>query len=197
MNMKENFKEDLRIVRTVKLLKRALFDLLKVVPYDKISVIDVCDKALVHRTTFYKHFENKDHLLMYALEDLKDEVFNVSSSTIVYDTPKAMYMYLARCGFDYISNHKASVLAVYKNLNSDDVLSLTLDALQRSIRYMFIQNRPLKKFAVPIPVMSSFFTGGIVNLIIWWLNNDIKHSKEEMLNYLNILLDESCFITEK
>ncbi len=195
--MKESFKEDMRIVRTVKLLKTSLFNLLKVVPYDKISVIDICDKALVHRTTFYKHFENKDHLLMYALEDLKDEVFNVFSNAFDYDTPKAMYMYLARCGFDYISNHKASVLAVYKNLNSDDVLSLTLDALQRSIRYLFIQNRPFKKYAVPIPVMSSFYTGGIVNLIIWWLNNDIKYSKEEMLKFLDMLLDEACFKTEK
>ena len=194
--MKEKIKEDMRIVRTVSLLKTALFELLKIFPYDKIAVIDICDKALVHRTTFYKHFENKDHLLMYALEDLKDEVFNISSNTMSYDTPKAMYIYLARCGFDYISNHKASVLAVYKNLNSNDVLSLTLDALQRGIRYMFIQNRPFKKYTVPIPVMSSFYTAGIVNLIIWWLNNDIKYSKEEMVNYLNVLLNEACFKTE-
>ena len=61
--MKEEYKEDLRIVRTRKLLSTALFDLLESTPYEKISVMDICEKAMVHRATFYNHFEDKEHLL--------------------------------------------------------------------------------------------------------------------------------------
>ncbi len=186
-------KEDMRIVRTIKLLKTALFDLLKVRSYDKISVMDICNKAMVHRTTFYKHFENKDHLLMYALEDLKEEIFLDISQAHDFDNPKAMYMYLARNGFAYLAKHKKSVLAVYKNLNSDDVFSVAMDALQRSIKYILLQNREFKKYRIPINIMSSFFTGGLVNLISWWLNNDSKYTEEEMVNYIDILLNENSF----
>lgn len=66
--MKEEFKEDLRIVRTRKLLSRALFELLETTPYEKISVLDICERAMVHRATFYNHFEDKDHLLEYTID---------------------------------------------------------------------------------------------------------------------------------
>ena len=62
--MQEELKEDLRVVRTRKLLCKALFELLEEVPFDKISVTDICDKAMVHRATFYNHFESKEHLKM-------------------------------------------------------------------------------------------------------------------------------------
>ncbi|EUJ19891.1 transcriptional regulator [Listeria grandensis FSL F6-0971] len=32
-----------------------------------ITVNDICKEALVHRTTFYKHFYDKYDLLMYVL----------------------------------------------------------------------------------------------------------------------------------
>ena len=46
--MQENQKkEDLRIRRTKKLLSNALFELIKKKPFDKVSVCDICDAAMV------------------------------------------------------------------------------------------------------------------------------------------------------
>ena len=78
----------MRIIRTVSLLKTALIDLLKTTPYDRISVTDVCDKALVHRTTFYKHFENKEQLLLAALEDQREEIFGNLGTKKLFESPK-------------------------------------------------------------------------------------------------------------
>ena len=52
-------KEDLRIRRTHKLLCNAMFSLLETRSFDDISVVDICEKAMVHRATFYKHFKDK------------------------------------------------------------------------------------------------------------------------------------------
>ena len=60
-------KEDLRAVRTRKMLSKALFEMLTEQPIEKINVNDICDRAMVHRTTFYKHFESKFHLLTFAI----------------------------------------------------------------------------------------------------------------------------------
>lgn len=186
-------KTDMRIVRTLKSLKRTLIDLLKVMPYDKISITDICDKAMVHRTTFYKHFDNKDQLLMAALEDFRSEVFFSSFKEMKFDSPKAIYMFLARCSFEYFSKHKASILSIYKNLNNDDIFNVVRNSFERGIKYLLLQNRPFENYPVPIGVMSSFCTGGLVNLFMWWANNDGMYSSEEMLGYLNsILADVSC-----
>ncbi|WP_405143606.1 TetR/AcrR family transcriptional regulator [Paenibacillus sp. FSL H7-0942] len=62
-------KVDLRVTRTYKLLTMALLDLLceKGQLFSNITINKICDKAMVHRTTFYKHFKDKFALLSSTL----------------------------------------------------------------------------------------------------------------------------------
>ena len=69
------YKEDLRIVRTRKLLSSTLLEMMEECSIEKISVIDLCNRAMVNRATFYAHFEDKYHLLSFALEELKDTIY--------------------------------------------------------------------------------------------------------------------------
>lgn len=61
-------REDLRQRRTRKLLADALLSLLEERPLSEISVVDICQRAMVHRTTFYAHFDDKLALLRYAVK---------------------------------------------------------------------------------------------------------------------------------
>ena len=81
-----DYKEDLRIIRTRKLLSATLLDMMEEQSLEKISVIDLCTKALVNRATFYAHFEDKYHLLTFALEELKDEVYSRFSKDVKAST---------------------------------------------------------------------------------------------------------------
>ena len=65
-----NRKEDLRVRRTYKLLSQALLSLLLEKSFEEIFVTDICERAMVHRTTFYKHFEDKYHLLDFCVQEL-------------------------------------------------------------------------------------------------------------------------------
>jgi len=69
-----NEKEDLRIRRTIFLLKRAVESLLQENSLESISVSDICNKAMVQRATFYKHFSDKYDLCNAILIDLKQEI---------------------------------------------------------------------------------------------------------------------------
>ncbi|WP_212959029.1 MULTISPECIES: TetR/AcrR family transcriptional regulator, partial [Bacillus] len=58
---KEGKQTDLRIRRTHKLLVEALVELM-IQPkqkYSSLTINQICEYAMVHRTTFYKHFEDK------------------------------------------------------------------------------------------------------------------------------------------
>lgn len=184
-------KTDMRIQRTVRNLKRTLIELLKVMPYDKISITDICDKALVHRTTFYKHFDNKEQLLMIALADSREEIFLNFFEKMEFDSPKAIYIYLACNGFEYLSKHKTSILSIYKNVNKDEIFNVIKNALERSIKYLLLKNRPFKNYSIPINVLSTFYTGGLVNLFIWWLNNDGVYTAAEMMKYVNAIFEQN------
>lgn len=62
-------KEDLRIRKTKKALYSALLALLNRQKFLKITVNDICQEALVSRTAFYDHFQDKYDLLEQWLSE--------------------------------------------------------------------------------------------------------------------------------
>ena len=60
--------EDKIIVKTKKNLKNTMIDLLSKVPFEKISVSEICRLGDTSRITFYTHYEDK--------YDLIEEIFN-------------------------------------------------------------------------------------------------------------------------
>ncbi|MEL6269902.1 MAG: TetR family transcriptional regulator, partial [Chloroflexota bacterium] len=67
--MSENASEtvDLRIKRSRKFLIEALLTLMKDKPFQKISVRDITEEAMVNRSTFYAHFTDKYDLFSTAI----------------------------------------------------------------------------------------------------------------------------------
>ena len=65
---------DLRVQRTYKLLSSSFEQLLKKRSYNQITVQEICEAAMVRRTTFYQHFTDKHHFLVWFLKN-KQQVF--------------------------------------------------------------------------------------------------------------------------
>ncbi len=192
--MKEEYKEDLRIVRTRKLLSRALFELLETTPYEKISVLDICERAMVHRATFYNHFEDKEHLLEYTIDTIKEELFNATIEKENYSTPKEMYMTLISKVIDFILENKNKLLLILKQNSYDKANELVLTTVKRSIQYLTSKNKYKENYTIPVNLMTDFFAGGITNLGLNWLQSPNPCSKQDLLKYFDILLDDHIYI---
>ena len=187
-------KEDLRIVRTRKLLSTALFDLLESTPYEKISVMDICKKAMVHRATFYNHFEDKEHLLEYTIDSIKEELFTATIEKENYSSPKEMYMTLIASVLDFVTEHKDKLSLILKQNSSEKANELMLTTIKRSIQYLTSKNQYKAEYSVPINVLTDFLAGGITNLGLNWLQSSKPSPKEELLQYFNILLDDKLYL---
>lgn len=75
--MRDNI--DLRIVKTKNSIKDATKNLIIAMPYEKIKIKDLCDKALISRKTFYLHYSSIDDVV----NEIQDEI-----SSTYYDTIK-------------------------------------------------------------------------------------------------------------
>ena len=71
---------DLRVIKTKSALSQSLFTLLDKKEFSGITVNQICEDALVHRTTFYKHFYDKYDLLIYLVTDLTNGFFSADIS---------------------------------------------------------------------------------------------------------------------
>jgi AcrR family transcriptional regulator len=193
----ENFeiKEDLRTVRTRKMLSNALFEMLMTTPFEKINVNDICDKAMVHRTTFYKHFESKFHLLTFAISELRDNIVNKCLKEN-YDCEKAFYLALASNVLDFVDDKRDFLINIVDNIKSSDIILQIMETMQQNIKFILNENNSNCNYKLPKDAISAYLTGAFASLGEWYLFHNGKTSKAQILEFLDGVLDEKLFLKQ-
>lgn len=179
---------DLRIRRTHKLLFDALKSLLTEKAFEDIRISDVCTKAMVHRTTFYKHFEDKYQLLDFLLGqieiDFKEKSINCARSM----SSRQYYINLIRLLFEHMrDNKKLYSIGLLNNSSTTKLLKKTVIECTKSSLEGTVANGVNLK--VPIPIISEFYSSAIVNLAKWWLENNMSISIDEMVNHCDLMIN--------
>lgn len=81
--------------RTYTLLQQAFFKLLTEKPFEKITLKELCDTAMIPRSTFYRYFEDKYDLLGYCLQNFFENM-DLDINVIYLKNLDAMKDYLAK-----------------------------------------------------------------------------------------------------
>ena len=176
--MDQRRSEDLRIHRTHRLLLSALVDLLSEKSFSDLRVKDICERAGVHRSTFYTHFEDKSHLLLFGIQELMDDLIH-SGDDWSYPT------FL----------HSVYRILKYFQRNQREYTRLLLDPKDALVQRIFHDefSRALKSYlrdlhptmpAREIDIISQFFAGGFLSLVTQWLSEFPDRSAKEMAEEL-------------
>ena len=182
-------KVDLRVIKTKKILYETLIELMKTKTFEEIKVSDICTKALINRSTFYAHYEDKYELLLEFINSLKEEFINELSKNKNILNTREYYLEVIRLFLDHIENKKDIYNAIMiNNRNSIMMDILSSVANNEVIKKMESSNISTK---VPANIIAKFYLGGVLNLGIEWLRDTNKNSKEEIIKYLEILLQEN------
>lgn len=182
-------KDDLRVIKTKKILYETLIELMKTKTFEEIKVSDICTKALINRSTFYAHYDDKYELLLEFINSLKEEFINELSKNKNILNTREYYLEVIRLFLDHIENKKDIYNAIMiNNRNSIMMDILSSVANNEVIKKMESSNISTK---VPANIIAKFYLGGVLNLGIEWLRDTNKNSKEEIIKYLEILLPEN------
>lgn len=184
-------KEDLRIRRTKTFLMQALIRLMEKQSFKQISVIDICNEALVHRATFYKHYKDKYDLLTNTLETLKVYIFADNASERAYLNDKELFLNAADCALSFFEAHRSTIKNVLNHNKNETMLDMIFYITEKTLK-RFIECRieqTQKTPSVPLPVIVSFFSGGFSSLILWWINHEDVCTKNEILSYITRLVE--------
>ena len=169
--------EDLRTIKTKKNLYDALILLMKQTNFENIKVADICKYALVNRSTFYNHYQDKYDLLDDMLTNLKNKIFNLNN----YQDIKSYYLSFFSTLLDYINEHKKSFTDILINNKKGIMIDILLNKLVKDI----LDNTKLKEKEIVV----KFYLGGTIYLITEYLNRD-KYTKKDMLDYLDKLIQD-------
>ncbi len=181
---------DLRVKRTYKLLAEALIKLMGKKPFEKITITDICDEAMIHRTTFYTHFEDKYALLRYAMSTIEDPYDSIEVEEKTFSGYKHYYMKIAENTLGYI-NKNIDIFRIFLKKNCEDsFITYFRRALNKKLEDRFYEAEKSSgvPLPVPVPVLANLYSGGCISVIVWWIENDMPCSPEELLEYLNLII---------
>lgn len=165
--MRELQNKDVRIQRTRKLLIQALTELLNEKTFDEIRVKDICQRAGVHRSTFYDHFEDKLHLLTYGIQDLMDIL--ISPST---DNLEKMQHAIYRI-FKFFKLNQQEYTLLFLDPRNAAAKNLFQTEFGRALRQAIMAREP-KASMEEVRAHCLFFTGGLFSVLTWWLEHDTQ-----------------------
>lgn len=189
VNNETNETLDLRIRRTHKLLFNALMSLLTKKAFEDIRISDICDNAMIHRTTFYKHFEDKYQLLDYLLIQLVEDFEERSIKYTPIDNPRQYYVNLFKLLLEHMyENKKMYSVGLLKNGSAMKLLQKIV--VERTKSKLESNQAKGVIFSIPIPILSEFYSSAMISLASWWLENNMPISIDEMVKYGDAMIGE-------
>ena len=157
--MNEN---DLRVVRSRRLLQEALIELVKVQGYDDISIRDITKQAQVGYKTFFRHYEGKEALLQ-AIIDAYMQQFQLAMAP--HSEPDAV----RRNTLTAFQLASENIPLFYSILNSPKAELLIEPLISMSVEH---GRELLGGLDVPLEVVGQHFAGSILSIFKWWISND-------------------------
>ena len=182
--MNKIMSKDPRSVRARQALEKALIDLLKVKPYEKITVTDISKQAGFARHTFYNHYETKEDLLNSFIDSILDDLFlSVGPWDIVSKDPNGDRKVGIKF-FEIWQGH-AEFVQLLTSLDIDNLLINRLKIHFTNYYYEFggqeITGMGIEMARYLIHYNAYTFAG----VLTQWFKDGMKYSPEIMGQFLN------------
>lgn len=181
--------KDLRVIKTKNLLYTTLIELMKTNTFEEIKVSDICSKALINRSTFYSHYEDKYELLVDFINNLKEEFLQELNKNNSNLNTREYYIKLISLFLDHIEDKKE----IYNSIMINNRNSIMMDILLSVINNDILNKIGFDEIDSKIPndIIAKFYLGGVINIGIEWLKNTEKYTKKQILEYLEILIPKN------
>ncbi len=174
-------KTDRRSKRTQKWMQDALLELMKELPYHKISISKITNRADIARPTFYIHFKTVDDLLISCI-DIVFETFTGTMSSFLEKSPEVSLdlIYVILGEFENQKELIGNLLRAGKEY-------LLLKQFQHYIGYLtplLLDKLKLKFEPTLLLYLTEYFTGGLFTVLKRWMEEGMVHSKDVIAQYL-------------
>lgn len=169
----------MRVTRTVRDFQNALMVLLETNSFDHLTVDQICKEALLHRSSFYRYFNDKYDLLEQTLK--AQVVWIVDNGNSEDDIVKQVVM--------YIDQHRG----VVRHLAASDTHSSLYSELLQILTQMFLERREqessdpviqaLQKSDNP-ELLAYTLSGAILGGFHWWQSKNYNVPVAEVISFV-------------
>lgn len=163
---------DLRIRKTYRALNGAFTTLLAKDRYENISVAALCEEAMIRRTTFYKHFRDKDDYFAFFIANLREEFLDLGSEKGGERREQSERREILRRLADFLLEHEALMDNIFESSMSGAMTNVISDAVTEALRERYGIPNASEEEMSELDLAAEFSAGGIVRLMTLWWHSD-------------------------
>lgn len=171
-------------VRSRKLIKEALADLLLEKPLDKITVTDVVTRAEINRGTFYAHYTDIpdviQHLIRQTFSTIREALSEPPIS--ITEIPHALLPRIQRILEEDLDFYRKILGSSASVLMTEQLVQITMEYLLQQEEAFGIKNHEQYMLLI------RFCAGGLSNLYCDWFSGKFAFSLEELTRRAEELL---------
>ncbi len=182
--------EDARVKRTRRAIQSALIDLTVEQGYPTITVQDMVTRAQINRSTFYRHYLDKEDVLVKYM----DEVIGVCFR----DDPVSEGQTDSPNGLVKLFHHIQTVSAFYRIMLSANGHPMVSDRLRRKIEKHLREKLREVGDTSPhtlVDMKLNYMSGAGIGAILWWVENDASFSAETLAKWIGELSSAGLGVT--
>ena len=147
-------------------ISQALLLLMQKKAYSQITIQEITKEAGVNRSTYYRNFNSKETIIQYVFGEIIDRFDDFSGGTPALSLPESISEM-----FDHFYEYRQTFLTIHRA----GLSHLLLDAF----------NEYFRKLCGPeddgnLLYEIAYHTGGIFNIFILWLDQDMKMPPESV-----------------
>jgi AcrR family transcriptional regulator len=184
MSQKQHVTQDLRVVRTRKMLRDAMITLAIQKGFATVTVNDIVELAMVNRATFYRHYQDKYDLVESYLDELYTELNAAPAATPAPGEPNPRLVKL----FEHIRDNAPFYRAMlgpqgYSGFGEH------IRRLTEATLHARWQASPLaeRRTQIPMPMLLGYLSHASYGALVWWLEEGMSHSPQQIARWLHQL----------
>ncbi|MRD37493.1 TetR family transcriptional regulator [Bacillus thuringiensis] len=176
-------------LRTQNIIKDAFMDLLKEKTFSSITINHICEKAMLHRSTFYRHYEDKYELFSDVSNSIAINLFEQTKEGL--DLEHTLFEEI----IEYIDVNRALFFNITSKNNSLELYEKLIrfgaeNLYENSMEYNDPLSKKIQNSDYPM-VLCDFYCSGFFEIIKKWLSNEYSYTKEELIQISkNLLINE-------
>ncbi len=182
-------KEDLRVRRTRKMIQTALIELtVEKKGFNDVSVRDITERAMINRSTFYRHYLDKCDLVNQYMDDVyellaHDEKIAVESDEVPKPSPMPS-------GLINLLKHVQEYAEFYRimlGINGDPGFAehfRQISEKRRRVAFGKLINGA-DSSELPIDMRMKYVSYAFIGVIVWWLENDQPCTVEQLARWIS------------
>ena len=165
--------DDRRVLRTRRLLKQALLDLISERPFEEITIREITDHADIGYATFFRHYDGKDELMLELFSEMIEELESIQ--------PRHSERYFEEEGYR-LFQHVEENQSMYRGILDSRVFARKFRNRMSEMVQMHIHNHTdnIINRAIPTEIAANHMVSSLLALVEWWLSNEMPYSKERM-----------------